>query len=316
MVREKRDMGVYEQKARKALSRRSVVKTGVYTGIGATLGHIYDSVASLLGWGGRKISELEKHYVDSRARGDNAYLEKTGRLEKSDSPGAKEFAKVRRTTDKVENWRSRFLRRIFGRTDEDTRDAREKRGIGEYAPDYKAKSSDRPIYPGQKSPAAKTSVPVKKSESKPVDRRGFFSELFGWAHRNPRTAGAAVGGIVGGVKASRNYDPQGKIVNARSLDVQMAGHGVVEENTRALESLAGELKEVRQRKRSPEHPDEEYGGRFLFILGILGIIASIILSSVQITGFSISGNPYSNLNFANVVIFFVSVALLFIAKFL
>lgn len=308
-TREKAEIGPYETIERRRLGRRAFLKTGVYGLAGATAGDVYHKIMDFFGWGVRTAGN--KAY-----KLDRAYDQKVEELKKSDKPVERAIGKTGEVAKKPHSWRSKKLwRPFFGRSEEDQSEWRERRKIGEHAPDYKPGSSTEVV------PKTKPYTPQPAKPAPEVDRRGFLSRVLGLAHNNPRVAGGAIGLAVGGVKAARNYDPQGKTAAARGLDVQVAiaekGNEATQENTDAVRGLTARLAEAQKPKRpDPRHHDEEYGGVGMFTVGIIGIILSVIISSVQITGFSIANASESSLKIGSIVIFLISLMLILISRFI
>jgi len=263
----------------KRFTRREALKYGGKIGVGAA---VYGAVGGALG----KLYEVLTGNTRKAIKyTGNKLAEVDEKVEKSKNPAVK---KVVKPVKRVEDWRGRTWRKVFGRTDEDTADFREEYEI-ETAQDRENKKNPEYVKKRQER--------RQRQEEERMSRRGFFERVFNYFHKNPIKIGAGVGAAYGAgktaIKGAGTYRTNKKIARLKD-DVEDLKQELRKKG-KGLEATV-EAKVV----------DENKTSKAFLTLGIIGIIVSIILSSIHLTGFSVLETGSFNAFSTSVVVFFAS----------
>jgi len=258
-------------KAARVTRRKFLAKTGAvgtaYAVGGGIAGNFYRRAREGLYQVGHKLADLDQA------------------VETSKNPVVKNVVKP---VKNVEDWRARFWRNVFGRSEEDTEEWRKGKG---YQRQY------------QESPERKATEKPTKPEEKTLTRRNFWQEaaryVLGTANKYPETTGAIVAGAYGTGKAALRGKKEYR--TARTIAQTQ------DENT----ALSERVEQLEQRVQG-KYPGTT--GNFA-IIGLIGIVISILLSSANLTGFVIINETLPNLQVFNLCLFLLSLLSILISRF-
>lgn len=167
----------------KNLRRREFLKYGTRVAAGAA---VWGGAGYLAGLGVDKAIEL--YSVGLRETGQKlADLDE--RVRNMKGP----LAPVVQTPMKIEEKRTGFYQKVFGRSEKDQEEWRKKHGI-KTAKDKE--QEENPVY------EVPTPQPTQETVQEQTTRRGFLKRVLGYSIDHPRAVGAATGALYGGTKSA------------------------------------------------------------------------------------------------------------------
>lgn len=262
----------------KRYTRRQILKggarIGIYAIIGGMVGKAYESISNLLVHVEKKTAQ-ELHKIDEK------YNKVTSELRESQNIAERAAGVTGEGVKNAEGWRARLFRKAINRTDQEVGVYRKKRDIP--TEEYSLKDNSKP-------------------EEVNLQRRSFLKGLLGFALHHPVTTGTVAGATYGSAKSAIDYHQNPGRKTAKLQDK-------LAEQDKKIEDL--------ERKTGNSDKNEEFPGEarnYLFLAGITGVIISIILSSINITGLVISSSQQNNLSLTNLFIFIISFILILFAK--
>jgi len=273
-------------------TRREILKTGAKAGLAGT---IYGTVGGVLGKAYDVIGRATGFVTDIARQGAEITGKKLydvdRRVENSERPVVKN---VVRPVKRVEDWRTKGLRKLFGIDDDKVEENRGALGIP-HSKDYKPKPQKQ------------------KPEEEKVTRRNLFQYILSLAHRHPVGAGI-VGGASYGI---------GKSILAGRKDLRIAR---LQDETEELgeaqknynEQLGRLEKGIEQTPLTPEEIGKRIseGEELYFFVGGIGLLAVIFFSITNITGNAILDLSKTQFSIFNILIFLVSLIFIYLgAKF-
>jgi len=258
--------------------RRDFIGAGLTVGIGAAIG-------SALGRGYEiardKYRTTVRKYVNIGAAQDR-YVEA---MASSTNPVERVVGKTAEAIEEPWKARADIYNKVFKRNKVDQAQFRQK-------------------YKTEEPTTAKADLTAKaeqrtKDEKGYTTRRGFLRSLLGLADRYPTSSGAVTGGVLGGAKAGIN----------------LAMKYPDRKEVRDLRKDLTDLKESRLETYAKKTPGGDYHPNTItLILGLSGLIASVLFSARNLTGLAIVDNIQIIKNpFLNLGIILISLALITIS---
>ena len=145
-----------------------------------------------------------------------------------------------------------------------------------------------------------TPKPKKPKKSKPTTRRGFIRKTLGLYHNHPVSTFTATGAAYGSGKhaikgyekhkrkSERNQDKLERIQDKLDRSEDREERKELRKEIKALRQLIQESNSNNLERLTQETEDEQYFGNPLIIIGGIGLVISIVITSVNITGHSIA----------------------------
>jgi hypothetical protein len=258
-------------------TRREVLKYGAKVGVGAT---IWGAVGGGLG----KAYDLFRQGYQAAVRETGNKLSALDeKIENSKNPVVEYTVQP---VKKAEDWRGSAWRKIFGRDEKDTQEWKDKYGIKSgkekpYEPNLPKKQSD-PNKPN----------PLEEVQS---TRRGFIRYMLGLGNQYPTESGVVAGAAYGGVKHA------------------ISGHESYKQAV-TIGDLKQRVSELERKTQNSAPPSDR--NKTLIILGILGMIISLIFVATTLTGFSVLSLGIKNSMKAGLAVFLASISLILLGKFI
>jgi len=149
-------------------------------------------------------------------------------------------------------------------------------------------------------------------ESREVSRRGFLKNLLNLAYEHPVGAGTILGGSYGtGKQAVKGYSAH--MDRVRRLEESLERTKDRQERLELSEEIEALRKEMHQLTSTLSPLEDKVTDpekKMLLTIGSIGLVASIILSTSSLTGFSVVNNTFHSSGILAGIVFIVS--LLFI----
>lgn len=275
-------------------TRREVLKRGAlatgsgafYGTIGGLAGKAYDVIGRALGL----ITDTARQGVE--ITGKKLY-EVDRRVEESERPVVKN---VVRPVKRVEDWRIKGFRKLFGVGDEDVEENRESLGIP-HSKGYKPKPQEEP-------------------EEEKVSRRNLLQYILSLGNRYPVQAGIIGGASYGVAKSVLGGRKNFQIARLQDqADELKEQNGALAKSQREYSEQLGKLERgVRQEPLTSEEVDKRIseGEDLYFFVGGIGLLAVIFFSLTNITGNAILDLNKTQFNIFNILIFFISLIIIHI----
>ncbi len=270
-------------------TRREVIKTGARAGLAGT---IYGTIGGALGKVYDVIGRATGLIMDTARQGAEITGKKLYEVDRSVEESERPIVKnVVRPVKRVEDFRMKGLRKLFGIDDDEVEENRESLGI----------------------PHSKGYESNPQPEPEKVTRRNLFQYVLSAMHHNPVKAG-----IVGGASYGIGKSVLGGRKNFQIANLRDETEALREAQKDYGEQVGRLEKGVEQTPLTSEEVDKRIseGEELYFIIGGIGLLAVIFFSLTNITGNTILDLSKTQFSIFNILIFLASLIVIYLgAKF-